>query len=232
MKAQIRPIGMDSVLTHKTEQGEKWKRMNERLQQLINRQRARLARAIQPPALHDNLHINGLIRARAVPFETREEWEHWWLGEFDARGRMIRPPRMSEKEKERYTVAEAPNILVSSGITQVLNYVGSASGNATAFAQYFAVGNIAIAQLNSNDTSVAGEYFRAAPSLSTVSGSQIDVSTFFGSTQGNGSITNAGLFGNGATSTIASGTLMTHSFFQYTKVNGVAITADYLLSYI
>jgi hypothetical protein len=213
-----------------TEQGEKG--MNKKLQDILNRARARAAQAIAPPALRDSMHINGLIRARALPFETREEWSYWWLGEFDERGRMIRAPRMSEREKDRYTVAEAPNILVSSGITQVLNYVGASSGNSTAFAQYFAVGNIAINQLNSNDTSVAGEYFRAAPSLSTISGSQIDISAFVGSTQGVGSITNAGLFGNGATSTIGSGTLMTHSFFSHNKANGVAETFDYLLSYI
>src|SRR6185503_6336669 len=194
--------------------------MNERL---LNRLRARLARAIAPPALQDSIHISGLIRAREVPFDSIEEWRTWWLGEFDNSGRMIRAPRMSEREKERYTVAESSNILVSSGITQVLNYIGSASGNSTAFAQYFGVGNIAISQLNSNDTSVAGEYFRAAPSLSTISGTQIDISTFFGSTQGNGSITNAGLFGGAATGSTGTGTLMTHSLFTYTKVNGTPI---------
>jgi len=202
--------------------------MNERL---LNRLRARLARAIAPPALQDSIHISGLIRAREVPFDSIEEWRTWWLGEFDNSGRMIRAPRMSEKEKERYTVAACENILVSSGITQVLNYIGANSGNSTAFAQYFGVGNIAISQLNSNDTSVAGEYFRAAPSLSTISGTQIDISTFFGSTQGNGSITNAGLFGGAATGSTGTGTLMTHSLFTYTKVNGTPITADYLLSY-
>ena len=138
---------------------------------------------------------------------------------------------MSDKEKDRYTVAESSNILVASGITQVLNYVGAASGNTTGFAQYFAVGNVNITTVQSNDTLVAGEYFRAVPSTSTVTGVQIDISTFFGSTQGNGNITNAGLFGNGATSTSGSGTLMTHSLFTYTKVNGIPITSDYLLSY-
>lgn len=211
--------------------------MNERLQQLLNRHRAHLAQRIAPPALRplilgEKLHITGLIRARAVPFETEEEWKRWWLGEFDSQGRMIRPPRMSEKEKERYTVAEAPNILVSSGITLLLSYIGSSSGNTTGFAQYLAVGNIALSQLNSNDTSVAGEFFRAAPSTSTISGSQIDVSTFVGSTQAVGTITNAGLFGNGATSTTGSGTLYTHSLFSHTKVSGQAETFDYLLSYI
>lgn len=209
--------------------------MNRQLQERLDRVRLRLAQAIAPTPsallITDSIHICGLIRAREVPFETREEWRKWWLGEFDARGRMVRPPRMSEKEKERYTVAEAENILVSSGITQVLNYVGASAGNATGFAQYFAVGNISIPSVSSGDTIVSGEYFRAIPSTSNVTGVQIDVSTFFGPTQGNGVITNAGLFGNGATATLASGTLMTHSLFSYTKVNGTPITSDYLLNY-
>ncbi len=195
--------------------------------------RASVARLIAPPALlHDRLHICGLIRVREVPFATEDEWRMWWLCERDSRGRIIRPARMSDREKARYTVAESPNILVSGGITQVLNYVGSQSGNSIGFAQYFAVGNIGITQVTSADTSVAGEYFRAVPSTASVSGTQQDISVFAGTTQANGSITNAGLFGNGATSTLGSGTLMTHSLFQYTKTNSNAVTFDYLLSYV
>lgn len=205
--------------------------MNNNLKKRINHIRLRAARAIAPPALYDHFHISGLIRAREVPFETAEEWAYWWLGEFDSQGRMIRAPRMSAKEKERYTAAEANNILVLGGITQVLAYVGASNGNTTGFAQYFALGNISINQVESNDTSVAGEFFRGAVSMSAISGVQTDISMFAGTTQANGSITNAGLFGAGATATIGSGTLMTHSLFSYTKTNANPVTFDYLLSY-
>src|SRR5579885_508893 len=201
--------------------------MNTRLRQLIDKHRARLARAIAPPALFvpgERLHICGRIRVREVPFETEAEWARWWLCERNLSGEVIGPARMSDREKERYTVVEASNILVASGISQVLNYVGSTNGNATGFAQYFAVGNIVITQVFSNDTSVAGEYFRAAPSLSAVSGVQQDISVFAGTTQANGSITNAGLFGNGATATLNSGTMMTHSLFSYLKTSSNAVT--------
>lgn len=185
-----------------------------------------------PKPLKESIHLCGLIRARAVPFESREEWTHWWLGEFDSQGKMIRTPRMSEHEKERYTVAAHENILVSSGITQLLNYIGASNGNSTGFAQYFAVGNIALSQVNTNDTSVAGEFFRGAVSQASISGVQQDLSTFVGSTQGVGNVTNAGLFGVNATSTIGSGTMMTHALFQYSKPNNTAITYDYLISYV
>lgn len=213
--------------------------MNSKLQARINAIRARAALTLAPPALKtrilvpgEKLHICGLIRAREVPFETEAEWAYWWLCERNLSGKIIRPARMSDREKERYTVAACENILVSSGITQVLNYIGSTSGNSTGFAQYFAVGNVAISSVQSNDTSVAGEYFRAVPSAANVTGVQIDLSTFFASGSGNGSITNAGLFGNGASGTLGSGTLFTHSPFAYTKLNGTPITADYLLQYV
>lgn len=205
-------------------------------QENINQLRVLAARAIAPPALpkpfKESIHVCGLIRARAVSFESREEWEHWWLGEFNEKGQMIRAPRMSEREKERYTVAAHENILVSGGITQLLSYIGSANGNSTGFAQYFAVGNVALSQVNTNDNSVAGEFFRGAVSQASISGVQQDLSTFVGSTQGVGNISNAGLFGGGASGTLGSGTMMSHALFAYSKPNNQAITYDYLISYI
>ena len=112
--------------------------MKQSFQHRIERARIRALLLLAPPALKtllvsgEKLHVNGLIRARAVPFDTLEEWRYWWLCEQDSKGKVIRPARMSEREKDRYTVAEAPNILVSSGITQLLNYVGSQTGNSTA----------------------------------------------------------------------------------------------------
>src|SRR5690348_16573006 len=125
------------------------------LQKQLNFIGTRAARLNAPPALYplnNAIHICGLIRARVVPFELREEWRKWWLGEFDDRGRMIRPPRISDREKERYAVAAKENILVAGGIIQLLNYVGASNGNSTSFAQQFAVGNIAITQVTSADT--------------------------------------------------------------------------------
>lgn len=180
------------------------------------------------------IHISGLIRAREVPFETEEEWKYWWLGEFE-NGKMIRPPRMNEKEKETYTVAQEHNILVQGGITAVLSYLGYGSGTLvtpTNFSQYFALGNIPInqASLTSGDTSLAGEYFRAVPSLATVSGTQQDLSMFTSPAMAVGNITNGGLWGGSASATLGTGTLMTKSLFTYSK-GASPVTFDYLLSY-
>ena len=47
--------------------------------------------------------------------------------------------------------------------------------------------------------------------------------------QGNGLLTNAGLFGVNATATLNSGTLMTHTLYAYNKPNGQAVSNDYLI---
>ncbi len=183
--------------------------------------------------IRDDLHFMGLIRAREVPFDSEEEWRYWWLPEIamvNGKMKIIRLARMSQQEKERFTVAEAHNILVSSGISAILGYIGSQNGSTEAFAQEFAVGTIAINSVSAGDTSVQGEIWRAAPSTSNVTGVQIDISVFVGSTLAAGNWTNVGLYGNGATSTSGSGTLMTHSLFTYTKVNGTPITVDYLIT--
>lgn len=179
--------------------------------------------------LYEQLHFSGVIRARVPPFETREEWAYWWLPEMVG-GKIVRVARMSEREKERYTVYEARNMLMLAGRTQILTYIGSNNGNSTGFAQYFAVGTFPINKLTAGDTSLQGELFRAIPSTSAISGTQIDVSTFFGSSQAVGTYTNAGLFGNGATGTSGSGTLMTHSLYAYTKPNTNPLVNDYLIT--
>lgn len=98
--------------------------------------------------LMSEYRINGQIKVREVPFASEAEWRHWWLGEFKiikGVNTMVRLPRMSDREKERYTAAESENILVAAGITQVLNYVGATNGSTTGVAQWLAFGNRASA---------------------------------------------------------------------------------------
>lgn len=203
----------------------------------INEIRARL-RAIwlaargQLPVDDTSAHFAGLIRIREVPFETREEWARWWLPERNSSGVIVRAARMSEREKERYTALEAKNLLTSNGRTQILGFIGTPTyiSSQTAFAQWFEVGNYPFTTPSAGDTTVPGAIARVQPSTAIINGTQIDISNFFGTSQGNGTWTNAGLWGNNATSTLSSGTLMTHSAFAYTKSSANSITCDYLIS--
>lgn len=218
--------------------------MNEKLHQRLDRYRLNAAMALDPTIGQnaklpgDSISIQGRIRVREVPFSSEEEWRYWWLGEFqiiDGVKKMIRAPRMSERQKERYTAAESTNILVDGGITQILTFVGSASGNSTAFAEYLAFGNGALSAVSPSDTSLANEIFRIVPTLSNISGVQLNISAFHAGGGSSTVLTNAGLFGNGASGTLGSGTMMTHSLLSYTQPAATtqipSVVYDYLLSY-
>ena len=168
----------------------------------------------------------GIIRVHEIPVDWSEaEYRYWWLPEKDNVGRVIRTARMSDREKQRYTVTEAENTLTSAGRTAVLNFLGNTSVD---FFQYFSVGTGLISAVSAADTDIVDELFRKAPASATPSGSQIDIATLFATSEGNGTYTNAGLFGNGATSSLGSGTLHAHSLFSYSKTSSVQISADYV----
>ena len=175
----------------------------------------------------------GIIRWHEVPFVDEAEYRRWWLPEtVIERGvlRVIREPRMSAREKERYAVAEDKNILTTAGRTQILTFMSSQVSGTAPLAQYFAIGTFPINGVDPGDASVQGEIFRAAPSTTTITGTQVDVATFIGQTQAEATYTNVGLFGINAVGTVGgAGTLMTHALSNYTKGN-VPVTADYLLN--
>lgn len=170
--------------------------------------------------------IEGVIRVREIPPDWSEaDYRYWWLPEKNSEGRVIRAARMSDREKERYTAHEEKNTLTSAGRTAVLNFLG---GTSVSFFQYFSVGTGTISAVSAADTTMSTELFRKAPASATVSGNQIDVATLFATSEGNGVYTNSGVFGNGATSTLGSGTLYTHSLYSYSKSSSVQISNDYV----
>jgi hypothetical protein len=167
----------------------------------------------------EEVFVLGTIKTRVLPSGiSKADFEQWW-------------PRLSEQERDRYTAYEAHNLITTSGRSQLLTYIGVASLSAgvVPFSQYFSVGTGAIAQVSPGDTGMIGELFRAAPSTYTISGNAVNISTYFGATQANGTYTNCGFFGNNATATLGSGTLVTHALYSYTKTNGQTLTNDYLV---
>lgn len=174
--------------------------------------------------------IKGLIRFRELPFADYAEYERWWLPLYDSAGKIIRGALMSEREKSRYDVSETSNILTVAGRNQVLTYIASQNSNTAPFAQYFAIGNFPINSVNPGDTSIQGEIFRAPPSTTNITGTQVDLATFIPQGQALANFSNVGLLGiNSLPGIGAAGTLVTHALTTYTKGN-VPVTSDYVLS--
>ncbi len=177
----------------------------------------------------DGLHFDGLIKVRELPFDCHDEIARWWLPEI-VDGRLIRAARMSEREKERYTACEAHNHLTVSGRTALLAYLSSRELTNPPWSQQFGVGNFPIASVDTADTSVQGEFYRNNPSSIVISGNnQIDLTTIFSGTNGNGRWFSAGLFGGGnATSSTGTGQLNTHALIKpsYVKATG-NVSIDY-----
>lgn len=168
------------------------------------------------------LNPTGLIRVRELPRDcTEADFRAWW-------------PRLTEQERDRYTVARFHNLVTTAGKTAIVlclypvPTIGT-TVTVTAFAQKFGIGNGAIpsAGITAGDTALFGQVLqKAVTSGSNPGGSnQLDYSTFISNTDyASGSITNAGLFGG------ASGTaLLTHFACTYTKGTN-PITFDYLLT--
>ncbi len=175
------------------------------------------------------------IRAYAVPFETMEEVDRWFSPEFriDEKGRRIAvgDPRMSRRERERYLVAEGRNLITNNGKSAIVGYLGTAGTLNDPFAPYLALGSGSISKVAGGDTTMPGEYFRQTPSSLIYTGStQIDIQTLLTGMNGNGSITNIGLWGTSAASaTLGTGSLYTHALFAYTKNTG-SVYIDYIIT--
>jgi hypothetical protein len=172
----------------------------------------------------------GIIRVRRLPEGwTSEDYAKWWLPTTDGEGKILIPARMSEKEKERYQEAVGFNQIMNAGRTAVLSYIGSPSGSSTQWSQEFAVGTGLITGISPTDTSLSNEIARKIPASFSVTGTLVDINIQFGITDAVANYTNAGLFGNGASSTLGSGTMMTKALFSYSK-GSFAIAVDYLIN--
>jgi hypothetical protein len=175
----------------------------------------------------ESLHIEGLLRIYEVDDELldRNFLIRWWR---HCRKKGWKYLTLAEKAREGKLVVEAHNQILSAGRTQLLTFAGS-NTTTVAFAQYYSVGTGTIYSVQPGDTSLATELFRAVPASFTIVGNGVTVTTNFTSGQALGTYTNSALFGNGATSTPGSGTMMTHILYSYTHT-AIAIVNDYTIS--
>lgn len=172
---------------------------------------------------------DGIYKIAKLPEDwTEDMFRYWWCDELDSEGRTVRHARMSQREKERYYVAEYHNMLLNGGVTQIINYLINSIANTPVLAQYLAIGNGSINKVLANDTSLSGEFFRKAPTGATNVGTQSTISTALLSTDATGQWSNIGVFGNNATATLGSGILMSQALTTFNKPSS-PYTVDWIL---
>lgn len=181
--------------------------------------------------MRENMQFaEGIIRIRRIPDSWSEsEYREWWLPTTDNRGQIIRPARISEREKQAMQIGEFHNAIMNAGRTQILTYMGSLTGSSVPWGQYFAIGTGAITATSPTDTALSNEIFRKQPTSYSVNGTEVDLNIQLAATDAEATFTNAGIFGNSATSTLGSGSLLTHALFSFTKGN-FAISVDYVVN--
>lgn len=192
------------------------------IKHLSHAQRCKLAERLLKV---DTEHLTALgeIKFYELPGDTdwtEETYKKYWPGLF-----------ADKHKRENMLAMETHNLLTTTGRAQILSYIGSTSGYSVGFAQYFSLGTGIVQALSPGDTSIATELFRVVPSTTSTTGNTIDIQSLIGSAQAVGVLSNAGLWGNGATTTLGSGSLLTHALINgFNKANGVAYSADYDIS--
>ena len=184
----------------------------------------------------------GSFKIRRHPQEwTDKEFEYWWCDERDERGCVIRPARMSQREKDRYNEVlldewgretdEIYNLITNNGITILLNNAAfQVNTSMIPFTQILEVGSGSISGVARTDIAIAGALTpRKAPANFITAGTQVDISFAFLAGDAVATWTNVGLWGNGATTTAGTGVMMTHALFTYVKAS-IAVTFDYFLT--
>lgn len=181
----------------------------------------------------DTIGIRGIITVHEIPDWCDEEFAVRWAA-------------MSEDEKRARQVRladgrwQAENLITNAGIALILKNLSVAGqGGMNPVTQILSVGNGAITGVTRSDTSVAGDGFttgaRKAPSSFAVTGFTTTITTNFASGDAVGTITNLGWYGwsgtANASTTTASGALMSHALFSYVKgSSAVAVAYTFTLS--
>lgn len=180
--------------------------------------------------IKEYIKLEGKLRIYRPPSHwTDSDYAYWWLPETDGKGNTIRPARLSDEEKEQYFETEGHNIITNVGRAQALSYLGSSSGSSTQWAQQFAIGTGAITSTSPIDTSLSNEVFRKAPISFSVNGTQLTINIILGTTDAQVTMTNGGIYGNFASSTLNSGSLLTHCLFSYTK-GAYSVAVSYIIN--
>lgn len=160
----------------------------------------------------DRLNLVGLITITA------------YRRDVDLTHELLKPPR--ERRKPGLVVCRARNIVTTHGKNIAAGVFGIYSGYVGA--QYLAIGSGTGSNLDGS--ALYTEVFRKPITGVFLSANQVDCSTFILAGEANFAWTELGLFGNGASGTSGSGSMMTHATITLTGGSKTA-TQQYTVDY-
>lgn len=185
----------------------------------------------------DHITIDTRILGYAhLPFENASEVDYWfnprtvieWRGGVPCRV-AVGPPRMSQRERERYLAEESHNLIINNGRLQIITYIGTNGAYGTQFGNILSLGNGTVSSIGGGSVEI-GEYYRIAPTAQIYTGStQVDIQSTVTGSNGNGTITNIAIWGGGATTTLGTGGQVTLALFSLVKVTSTVVI-DYVIT--
>lgn len=121
------------------------------------------------------------------------------------------------------------NMMVTAGKNAIADALRGTTANNKGIITYCALGtNITAPELT--DTTLGTELFRKLVSVRTVSGNIATFQTFFTTAEANGSLREAGLFGDDATATLNTGTLFSKLAINRTKTSNDTLTLTWTIT--
>lgn len=121
------------------------------------------------------------------------------------------------------------NTFVTAGKNSIAAGLQGTTANNQGIITYCAVGTSAVAPALA-DTTLGTEIFRKLVSVRSVSGNVATFQTFFTTSEANGSLREAGLFGDDASSTANTGTLFSKLAINRTKTSADTLTLSWSIT--
>jgi hypothetical protein len=129
----------------------------------------------------------------------------------------------------RIRISEYDNAITDVCLAMLAKRLGGAGNDCNI--TYIAVGTGAYPATPKTSTTLTTELARKTVTAASYSGAQTLITGFFGASEGNGTLTEIGLFGEDASASADSGTMINHASITETKSSSETLTAEITISF-
>lgn len=129
----------------------------------------------------------------------------------------------------KHDIINVENVFVTLGKNAIASRLSGTDTTNKGVITYCAVGTGTTAPA-AGDTNMETEIARKAVSVRSVSGNVATFTTYFTTEEANGTLKEAGLFGEDATSTVSTGTLFCHTAINRTKTSSDTLTLTWTVT--